>query len=139
MLAEAARQTPETVRAAYEGVYREQLAAGYTAVGEFHYLGLAEAHAAAEAARAAGIELVMLYAAYGRGGLERFRQETVAGYLDDVEQLLDGRASRRARPPLRSGVPARLARRDRTLRGDYGAAAARPRVRAASRDRRVPR
>ena len=89
MLAEAARQTPETVRAAYEGVYREQLAAGYTAVGEFHYLGLAEAHAAAEAARAAGIELVMLYAAYGRGGLERFRQETVAGYLDDIEQLLE--------------------------------------------------
>ena len=88
MLAEAGGQTPETVRTTYEGVYREQLAAGYTAVGEFHYLGLAEAHAAAEAARAAGVELVMLYAAYGRGGLERFRQETVAGYLDDVEQLL---------------------------------------------------
>ena len=30
----------------------------------------------------------MLYAAYGRGGLDRFRQETVAAYLDDVEQLL---------------------------------------------------
>ncbi|MET0937912.1 MAG: amidohydrolase family protein [Gaiellaceae bacterium] len=88
MLAEATHQTPQTVREAYEGVYREQRAAGYTAVGEFHYLGLAEAHAAAEAATAAGIELVMLYAAYGRGGLERFRQETVAGYLDDVEQLL---------------------------------------------------
>jgi formimidoylglutamate deiminase len=88
MLAEAARQTPETVRVAYEGVYREQRAAGYTAVGEFHYLGLAEAHAAAEAATAAGIELVMLYAAYGRGGLDRFRQKTVADYLDDVEQLL---------------------------------------------------
>ncbi len=88
MLAEAARQTPETVRATYESVYREQLAAGYTAVGEFHYLGLAEAHAAAEAARSAGIELVMLYAAYGRGGLDRFRQETVTAYLDDVEQLL---------------------------------------------------
>ena len=88
MLAEAARQTPQTVRETYEGVYREQRAAGYTAVGEFHYLGLSEAHAAAEAAEAAGIELVMLYAAYGRGGLDRFRQETVAAYLDDVEQLL---------------------------------------------------
>jgi formimidoylglutamate deiminase len=88
MLAEAARQTPQTVRDAYEGVYREQRAAGYTAVGEFHYLGLAEAHAAAEAAAAAGVELVMLYTAYGRGGLVRFRQETVAAYLDDVEQLL---------------------------------------------------
>ena len=88
MLAEAARQTPKTVREAYEGVYREQVAAGYTAVGEFHYLGLAEAHAAAEAAQAAGIELVMLYAAYGRGGLDRFRQQTTAAYLEDVEQLL---------------------------------------------------
>ena len=88
MLAEAARQTPQTVREAYEGVYREQVAAGYTAVGEFHYLGLAEAHAAAEAAQAAGIELVMLYAAYGRGGLDRFRQQTAAAYLEDVEQLL---------------------------------------------------
>jgi formimidoylglutamate deiminase len=88
MLAEAARQTPQTVREAYEGVYREQLAAGYTAVGEFHYLGLAEAQAAAEAAGASGIELVMLYAAYGRGGIDRFRQETVAAYLEDVEHLL---------------------------------------------------
>jgi formimidoylglutamate deiminase len=88
MLAEAARQTPQTVREAYEGFYREQVAAGYTAVGEFHYLGLAEAHAAAEAAQAAGIELVMLYAAYGRGGLDRFRQQTTAAYLEDVEQLL---------------------------------------------------
>jgi formimidoylglutamate deiminase len=88
MLAEAARQTPETVRTEYEAVYREQRAAGYTAVGEFHYLGLAEAHAAAAAAAAARVELVMLYAAYGRGGLERFRQETVAAYLEDVEQLL---------------------------------------------------
>ena len=33
---------------------------GYTAVGEFHYLGLAEARAAAEAAVAAGVELVLL-------------------------------------------------------------------------------
>ncbi|MGH3017574.1 MAG: amidohydrolase family protein [Gaiellaceae bacterium] len=88
MLAEAARQTPQTVRETYEGVYREQRAGGYTAVGEFHYLGLAEAHAAAEAATAAGVELVMLYAAYGRDGLDRFRQETVAAYLRDIEQLL---------------------------------------------------
>ena len=38
--------------------------------------GLAEAHAAVEAAAEAGIELVLLLAAYGRGGLERFRQES---------------------------------------------------------------
>ena len=52
---------------------------GYTAVGEFHYLGLAEAHAAVEAAAEAGVEIVLLYVAYERGGLERFRQESVGG------------------------------------------------------------
>jgi formimidoylglutamate deiminase len=87
MLAEASRQTPDTVRATYHAVYREQRAAGYTAVGEFHYLGLPEAYAAAEAASAAGVELVMLYTAYGRGGLDRFRQDSVAAYFRDVEEL----------------------------------------------------
>jgi formimidoylglutamate deiminase len=87
MLAEAKRQTPELVRASYERVYGELLAAGYTAVGEFHYLGLAEAHAAAEAAAAAGIELVLAYAAYARGGIDRFRQDSVAVYLRELEEL----------------------------------------------------
>ena len=40
MLAAAERQTPELVRAEYERTYREMLSAGYTAVGEFHYLGV---------------------------------------------------------------------------------------------------
>jgi formimidoylglutamate deiminase len=80
-------QTPELVRREYVDVYRELLAAGYTAVGEFHYLGLAEAHAAAEAAREAGIELVLLYAAYARGGLDRFRQASVPDYLRGLEEL----------------------------------------------------
>ena len=88
MLAEAARETPEHVRESYEHVYREQRAAGYTAVGEFHYLGYDEALAAVDAAKAAGIELVLLYAAYGRGGLDRFRQETPTAYIRDVERLL---------------------------------------------------
>jgi formimidoylglutamate deiminase len=87
MLAEAGRQTPETVRTGYEAVYGEMRAAGYTAVGEFHYLGLAEAFAAIEAARAAGIEIVLLLAAYERGGIERFRQDSVAAYLAQVERL----------------------------------------------------
>jgi len=87
MLELAQGQTPDRVRTDYVGVYRELLGAGYTAVGEFHYLGLAEAHAAAEAAREAGIELTLLYAAYGRGGLERFRQDSVAGYLHGLEEL----------------------------------------------------
>jgi formimidoylglutamate deiminase len=92
MLEEAARQTPETVRDAYAQTYREMRDAGYTAVGEFHYLGLAEAHAAVEAAREAGIELVLLLSAYGRGGLPRFRQESVADYLREVESLRDAGA-----------------------------------------------
>jgi formimidoylglutamate deiminase len=63
------------------------LGAGYTAVGEFHYLGLAEAQAAVAAAAEAGIEIVLLLAAYGRGGIERFRQESVADYLSQLEEL----------------------------------------------------
>ena len=79
--------TPEQVRSGYVQVYREMLDAGYTVVGEFHYLGLPEAHAAVEAAAEAGIELVLLLAAYGRGGLERFRQESPAAYLEQLESV----------------------------------------------------
>jgi formimidoylglutamate deiminase len=87
MLGEAARQTPELVRASYEATYREMLAAGFTAVGEFHYLGADVAHAVADAARAAGIELVLLHVAYARGGIDRFRQESVGAYLREAEEL----------------------------------------------------
>jgi formimidoylglutamate deiminase len=87
MLAEAERQTPETVRAEYPETYRELRAAGYTAVGEFHYLGFDEALAAADAAREAGIELTLLLSAYARGGPPRFRQDSPRAYLDQVESL----------------------------------------------------
>jgi formimidoylglutamate deiminase len=87
MLAEVERQTPDIVRSLYTHAYREMRAAGYTAVGEFHYLGLAEAKAAAEAAGEAGIELVLLLAAYARGGLERMRQKSPADYLRQLEEL----------------------------------------------------
>jgi formimidoylglutamate deiminase len=87
MLAEAERQTPELVRDAYEHGYREMRAAGYTAVGEFHYLGVPEAHAAADSAKDAGITIVLLHVAYARGGLPRFRQGSVAAYLNQVEGL----------------------------------------------------
>jgi len=89
MLAEAERQTPELVRSSYARVYAEMKRCGYTAVGEFHYLGLPEARAAAEAAEEAGVELVLLYAAYARGGIPRFRQESVAAYLRGLEELRD--------------------------------------------------
>jgi formimidoylglutamate deiminase len=78
---------PGQVREDYAATYREMRAAGYTVVGEFHYVGFAEAEAAAEAARAAGVELVLLLAAYGRGGLDRFRQASTAEYLHQVEAL----------------------------------------------------
>jgi formimidoylglutamate deiminase len=87
MIAEAERQTPETVRREYAAAYREMRSAGYTAVGEFHYLGLAEARAAAEAAAEAGVELTLLQTAYARGGSPRFRQRSVDEYLGQVEAL----------------------------------------------------
>ena len=87
MLDLAGGLTPSHVREGYVETYLEMRAAGYTAVGEFHYVGLAEAHAAVESAREAGIELVLLLAAYGRGGIDRFRQESVADYLGQVEEL----------------------------------------------------
>jgi len=87
MLELAASLTTDQVRKGYVQVYGEMLGAGYTVVGEFHYLGLAEAHAAADAAAEAGIELVLLLAAYGRGGIERFRQDSVADYLLQLEEL----------------------------------------------------
>jgi formimidoylglutamate deiminase len=92
MLELAEGLTPRDVRASYEETYREMLAAGYTAVGEFHYVGLPEAKAALEAAAAAGVELVLLLAAYARGGLERFRQPSVAAYLEQVEELRESGA-----------------------------------------------
>jgi formimidoylglutamate deiminase len=90
MLELARDQTPSRIRTGYADVYRELRAAGYTAVSEFHYLGLEEGRAAAEAAAEAGIELVVLHAAYARGGLERFRQESVAAYLRELEELRAG-------------------------------------------------
>jgi formimidoylglutamate deiminase len=90
MLELAAAQTPERVRREYAAVYGELRAAGYAAVGEFHYLGLEEARAAAEAATEAGVELVLLHVAYARGGIDRFRQESVAAYLRELEELRAG-------------------------------------------------
>jgi formimidoylglutamate deiminase len=75
------------VRTNYRAVFTEMRDAGYTAVGEFHYLGVEEARAAADAAGEVGIELVVLYVAYARGGIPRFRQESVAEYFTQLEEL----------------------------------------------------
>ncbi len=87
MLALAASLDVTEIQREYTAVYRELRANGYTAVGEFHYLGLDEARAASEAAGEAGIEITLLYACYLRGGIPRFRQESVADYLGQLETL----------------------------------------------------
>jgi len=87
MLGHARGLTPGMVRRDYAAVYGEMRAAGYTAVGEFHYIGLREAEAAVEAAAEAGIQIVILLSAYARGGLDRFRQPSVSAYLKHVEDL----------------------------------------------------
>jgi formimidoylglutamate deiminase len=87
MVALAESLTLEEIRREYVEVYRELRANGFTAVGEFHYLGFDEARAAAEAAAEAGVAFVLLYACYLRGGSARFRQESVADYLHQVEAL----------------------------------------------------
>jgi formimidoylglutamate deiminase len=84
MLELARAQSPGRVRKDYVDVYRELVAAGYTAVGEFHYLGFEQALAAADAAEEVGIELVLLHAAYAT---EPFAQPSVAAYLNEVEGL----------------------------------------------------
>jgi formimidoylglutamate deiminase len=87
MLDVASGLAPGQVRSDYADVYRELRGAGYTAVGEFHYLGFDEAIAASEAAAETEIAFVLLFAAYGRGGIERFRQESASEYLRQLESL----------------------------------------------------
>ena len=87
MIALAESLSVDDVRREYVEVYRELRRNGYTAVGEFHYLGLREARAVAAAAAEAEIELVLLHACYLRGGSPRFRQASVAAYLEELEQL----------------------------------------------------
>jgi formimidoylglutamate deiminase len=87
MLAEADRHTQQTVRELYARVYREMRSAGFTAVGEFHYLGADTARAAAEAAAEAAIGFVCLHVAYARGGIPRMRQASVPVYLAEIEAL----------------------------------------------------
>jgi len=87
MLGLAASVSTEEVRRGYAAVYAEMRAAGYTAVGEFHYLGVEEARAASEAAEEAGVAFVLLHCAYARGGIERFRQPSVEAYLGQVDEL----------------------------------------------------
>jgi len=89
---------PDSMREVAGRVYAEMAAAGYGAVGEFHYVHHrpdgapyegpnALALAVAAAAAAAGLRIVLLPAAYHRGGHARFRDPTVDDYLARVDAL----------------------------------------------------
>ena len=139
-------------------------AAGYGAVGEFHYVHHrpdgtpyadpnAMAIAVAEAAVAAGLRIVLLPAAYHRAGLgaarrrpgqRRFCDPDVGSYLARVDALrawADGRAGRRRRRrgAQRPRGPGGLAGGDRRLRRPARPRPPRARARAAARARGVPR
>lgn len=109
---------PASMREASGRCYREMLSAGYTSVTEFHYVHHrpggepyddpnAMAKAVAEAAESAGIRLLLLPAAYARGGIPRFRDASVEGFLERVEEL---RAWARERPLVEVGVAAHSVR-----------------------------
>jgi formimidoylglutamate deiminase len=125
----AGAMTPDTMRSVAERLYREMRAAGYGAVGEFHYVHHQPdgtpydepnimAFAVAEAALAAGLEIVLLPAAYHRNGWDggdrppqdgqrRFCDPDVATFLERVDAL---RAWAAGRPGVRVGVAAHSVR-----------------------------
>jgi formimidoylglutamate deiminase len=106
MYAEAARLDPDLLYAGALQTYREMLAAGYTTVGEFHYVHHrpggapyanpnAMAEAILQAGREAGMRVVLLLAAYAQSGFDqppeeeqrRFCDASVEAYLERVEAL----------------------------------------------------
>jgi formimidoylglutamate deiminase len=110
MYAAAGRLDPDSMHAVALLAYREMVAAGYVAVGEFHYVHHrpdgtpysppnAMALATARAADEAGIDQVLLMAAYERAGAgspptpgqRRFCDPGVGAYLARVEALAQER------------------------------------------------
>jgi formimidoylglutamate deiminase len=77
------------MREAARAAFAEMRAAGYGAVGEFHYVhhpdGMTEA--VIDAAHDAGINLVLIPAAYARGGHDRFRDQSLDDFLARVERV----------------------------------------------------
>jgi formimidoylglutamate deiminase len=91
---------PESIESASLDTYEEMAAAGYGAVGEFHYVHHrpdgspyndpnAMAKAVARAARRAGLAVVLLPAAYARAGFGRALEERQRRFGDaDVDEFL---------------------------------------------------
>ncbi len=109
MYSVAARLTPASHLALARATFAEMVQAGYTVVGEFHYVHHqpsgapyddpnAMAAAIIEAAQQAGIRLTLLDACYLRGGAEqslseeqlRFSDGTAAAWSARVDGLSDG-------------------------------------------------
>jgi formimidoylglutamate deiminase len=129
MYALAASHDPDSMRAVADRVYGQMAAAGYGAVGEFHYVHHqpdgtpypepnAMAIVLAEAALAAGLEITLLPAAYHRGGWagsdlppsegqRRFCDPDVETFLDRVDGLREWAGSR---PGCHVGVAAHSTR-----------------------------
>jgi formimidoylglutamate deiminase len=106
MYAEAQRLNPDRLYESAVRTYREMLTAGYTSVGEFHYVHHqpggqpyaqpnAMSEAVLQAGRDAGIRVVLLMTAYVQGGFDqppeeeqrRFCDASVEAYLARVEAL----------------------------------------------------
>jgi formimidoylglutamate deiminase len=106
MYALAGELEPDSMERSARTTYAEMAAAGYGCVGEFHYVHHrpdghayedpnAMAKAVARAARAAGLSIVLLPAAYARGGPDRppepgqrrFCDASVDEFLSRVDEL----------------------------------------------------
>jgi formimidoylglutamate deiminase len=106
MYEQAARLNPDNLYTIALQTYREMLAAGYTSVGEFHYVhhqpggepyadANAMAQAILQAGHDAGIRVVLLMTAYAQGGFNqppaeeqmRFCDRSVEAYLQRVDNL----------------------------------------------------
>ena len=112
----AGSHDPASMRAVGERVYAQMAAAGYGCVGEFHYVvhrpdgtpyeqPNAIAIALAEAAVACGLEIVLLPAAYNRGGFRKPPSDGQRRFCDpDVETFLARVDALRAWAAGRDGV-----------------------------------
>ncbi len=113
MYAAAGALDPDSIRDVALRCFAQMRRAGYTAVGEFHYVHHrpdgtpyerpnALAEAVCEAAEEAGLRIVLLLAAYERGGFgrppdagqRRFCDPSVGAYLDRLTALQEWAAGR---------------------------------------------
>jgi formimidoylglutamate deiminase len=133
----ASTHDPDSMRAVAERLYREMVAAGYGAVGEFHYVHHQPdgtpydqpnvmAFALADAAVAAGLEIVLIPAAYHRNG-DQPLQDGQRRFCDpDVESFLARVDHLRAYAVGRAGVHVGVAAHSvRAVPADWLAAIAR--------------